>query len=314
MKTKYLIISAVLLVIISITLIFLESNKITGNVIAETGNVAAEKIEIKGSDTLLQLVSSLAESYSAQNQNVKISVTGGGSGTGIASLINNEIDVADASRQIKQEELDNAAKNGIKPLEFIIANDMLSVIVNQDNPVKKLTIEQIGRIYRGEITNWKQVGGNDEQITLYGRQSTSGTYTFFMEDVIKGDYSVEMRNLEGNQAILDAVRQDKSGIGYVGLGYIADENGNKVSGINVIEVSKDNQTYFSPLDKANLAAYPISRQLFQYFAIKPEKGSALHSFLMFELGSEGQDIVKKAGFIEITSSDIARNNQQLNSI
>ena len=278
MKTRYLVVFGILLVLATIVIIFLSGNKSSGNVIADTG-----KIEITGSDTLLQLVSGLAESYSKQNPNVKISVTGGGSGAGIASLINGNIDIADASRKIKQEELDNAAANGVKPFEFVIANDMLSVIVNEDNPVKKLTIDQLSEIFKGNITNWKQVGGDDKEITLYGRQSTSGTYTFFMEDVVKGDYSPEMRNLEGNQAILDAIKQDSSGIGYAGLGYIADESGNKVSGINVIEVSKNNLDYFSPLNKQDLAVYPISRALFQYFSKKPEKGSAAYNFLMFEL-------------------------------
>ena len=309
MKTRYLVVFGILLVLAIVVIIFLSGNKISGNVIADTG-----KIEIAGSDTLLQLVSGLAESYSKQNPNVKISVTGGGSGAGIASLINGNIDIADASRKIKQEELDNAAANGVKPFEFVIANDMLSVIVNEDNPVKKLTIDQLSEIFKGNITNWKQVGGDDKEITLYGRQSTSGTYTFFMEDVVKGDYSPEMRNLEGNQAILDAVKQDSSGIGYAGLGYIADESGNKVSGINVIEVSKNNLDYFSPLNKQDLAVYPISRALFQYFSKKPEKGSAAYNFLMFELGKGGQDIVKQSGFMELTSSDVAHNNQKLNGI
>src|SRR3989338_3912778 len=138
MKTKYLVVFGILLVLATIVIIFLSGNKSSGNVIADTG-----KIEINGSDTLLQLVSGLAESYSKQNPNVKISVTGGGSGAGIASLINGNIDIADSSRKIKQEELDNAAANGVKPFEFVIANDMLSVIVNEYNPVKKLTIDQL---------------------------------------------------------------------------------------------------------------------------------------------------------------------------
>jgi len=282
----------------------------TGNVVADGKDVSGKtstakpsgSIEIKGSDTIVELVSNLAEAYEKTNPNVRLSVTGGGSGTGIASLINGEIDIADASRPIKDEEKKEAADKGIGSYEFSIARDMLSVIVHDGNPVKALTTEQVAKIYKGEITNWKDVGGKDEKITLYGRQSTSGTYVFFMEHILKGDYSKEMKNMEGNQAILDAVRQDESGIGYVGIGYIVDDSGNKVDGIEVLKVNGISALEF---DKIN--QYAVSRPLYQYFAELPKEGTAEYDFLMFELGEDGQNIVEKTGFVKLTNIDRGRN-------
>ena len=306
---RYIYLIAVLfLVVVSVGCI--NQSRITGEVIKNI-----EDIEIKGSDTLLQLVSNSAEAYSEVNPTARISVTGGGSGGGIAALINGEIDIADASRPIKEKELKQAEERGIKPWEFIIARDMLSVTVNENNPISKLTVEQVSSIYKGEITNWKEVGGKDQKITLYGRQSTSGTYVFFMEEIVKGDYSAKMRNMEGNQAILDAVKQDQTGIGYVGIGYIVDEKGNQVSGIKIIKIAKDEDSvYVSPLEESKHSEYPISRPLFQYLAKKPVKDSPIYNFLIFELSNEGQQIVKKSGFVPITADDMKYNEELLDKI
>ncbi|RLG14441.1 MAG: phosphate-binding protein [Candidatus Nanohalarchaeota archaeon] len=306
------------IILISILLLAVLTAGCTGES-GSTGNAISagysEDIEIKGSDTLLQMVSNMAEAYTVKNKNAKISVTGGGSGTGIAALINGEIDIADASRAIKKKELTQAKDKGIDPWEFIIAQDMLSVIVNKDNPVAELTIEQVSEIYKGQITNWNNAGGEDKEITLYGRQSTSGTYSYFMKKIVEGDYSSKMMNMEGNQAIVDAVRQDKTAIGYVGVGYIVDDNGNQINGIKIIKLSKDmNSDYISPLDKTKRADYPISRPLFQYLSKKPLKDSAVYKFLVFELSEEGQKIVKKSGFIPITAEDREHNNALLKKI
>jgi len=306
---RYIYLIAVLfLVVVSVGCI--NQSRITGEVIKNI-----EDIEIKGSDTLLQLVSNSAEAYSEVNPTARISVTGGGSGGGIAALINGKIDIADASRPIKEKELKQAEERGIKPWEFIIARDMLSVTVNENNPISKLTVEQVSSIYKGEITNWKEVGGKDQKITLYGRQSTSGTYVFFMEEIVKGDYSAKMRNMEGNQAILDAVKQDQTGIGYVGIGYIVDEKGNQVSGIKIIKIAKDEDSvYVSPLEESKHSEYPLSRPLFQYLAKKPVKDSPIYNFLIFELSNEGQQIVKKSGFVPITADDMKYNEELLDKI
>lgn len=284
-----------------------------------TGNVAANpvngELEIKGSDTMVQLGADLAEAYAKKNGAARISVTGGGSGTGIAALINAETSIANSSREIKQEEIENAQANGVEPTGFVIARDMLSVIVNKGNPVNRLTVDEIGKIYRGEIANWRELGGPGQKITLYGRQSTSGTYEFFREFVVKADYDPTMRNMEGTQAIVDAVRQDKTAIGYVGIGYVLGENREPVEGIKELLVAKDKDgEYMSSLDESKIHVYPISRPLFQYFAGLPKKSSVEHEFLLFELSSEGQDIVEKSGFIRILETDKTNNKELLDKI
>lgn len=271
-----------------------------------------ETLEIKGSDTLVQVVSNLAEAYSKRNPATRLSVTGGGSGTGLAALLNGEVAIADSSRPISEKELKLAAERGLNPLEVIIGRDMLSVIVHKDNPLIKLTVDQISRIYKGEINNWKDVGGQDQPITLYGRQSTSGTYVFFMEHVVQGDYSPSMRNMEGTQAILEAVRQDKSGIGYVGRGYIADAGGKLLPGITALDVAwNPDGPYISPLDVSRRVDYPVSRPLFQYFAERPARASAAYNFLMFELSEEGQKIVEQSGFVPFFTEDVRSNEAAL---
>ncbi|MFH1752823.1 MAG: PstS family phosphate ABC transporter substrate-binding protein, partial [Candidatus Omnitrophota bacterium] len=207
---------------------------------------AEEMLQIKGSDTLINLVQRLAEVYMERYPGKYIAVTGGGSGTGIAALINNKCDIANASRGMKSKEVAQALESGVEPKRVVIAMDGLSVIVSKQNPVTKLTVDELGKIFRGEITDWKDVGGPDMPITLYGRQSNSGTFVFFMEAVLKGDYSPAMRRMNGNSQIVEAVAQDKSGIGYVGVGYAK-----KATGITVVNVAaRKGADYASPLDSA----------------------------------------------------------------
>ncbi|MCX7767123.1 MAG: PstS family phosphate ABC transporter substrate-binding protein, partial [Candidatus Sumerlaeia bacterium] len=177
-------------------------------------------IQIKGSDTEVNLVQTLAETYMKSNPGISLAVTGGGSGTGIAALINKKTDIANSSRPIKADELELAKQQGVEPVSLIFATDALAVIVHSSNPLTTVTLEQLGQIYRGEIKNWRTLGGPDLPITLYGRQSNSGTFVFFREFVVKADYSSEMRQMNGNSQIVESLRNDKSGIGYVGIGYI----------------------------------------------------------------------------------------------
>lgn len=281
-----------------------------------TGQPSGESLDIKGSDTLVQLVADMAESYNEAHPDADVIVTGGGSGTGIAALINGEVNIADASRPIKAKEIDQAKAKGIEPWEFIIARDGLAVIVNPGNPVTELTMDQVGAIYRGEITDWNQVGGEDGEITLYGRQSTSGTYEFFLEHVVnweqaeKQDYSPGMLNMEGNKAIADGVTMDPSGIGYIGVGYVTGE-------IQVVNVAKDDESdYYSPLDASSVeqGLYPITRPLYQYTSGKPDKDSITYDFLLFELSEEGQKIVENAGFYPINLDDRAHNEEKISAI
>ena len=266
-----------------------------------TARPASREIVIKGSDTLLQMVANLAEAFS-EREDHHISVTGGGSGTGIAALLNGEADIADSSRAMKAEEWELARSEGMEPVEVLLGRDMLSVVVHRSNPVSSLSLEEVSSIYKGETTSWTA-----GPITLYGRQSTSGTYIFFQEEVVKGEYSPKMRNMEGTQAILDAVRQDSSGIGYVGVGYLTPNN---LQGIKVLGIVHDGETY-SPLNSAHVAEYPISRPLFQYLGRKPEQGSPLRQFVLFELSEEGQRVVKESGYFPLLSEELQESMKAL---
>jgi phosphate transport system substrate-binding protein len=272
------------------------------------GNVHAKNmVQIKGSDTLINLVQRLSEVYMERNKGSAIAVTGGGSGTGIAALINGKADIADASRDMKAKEVAQAQDAGIDPKRVVIALDGLSVIVNGNNPVTKLTMDEIGKIYRGEITNWKDVGGDNKPITLYGRQSNSGTFVLFMEMVLKGDYSPRMRRMNGNSQIVEAVKADATGIGYVGVGYVKN-----AAGIIVLEVAAfKGAPYASPLNTEDVKTgkYPIARPLNQYVNGTPR--GAVRDFIAFELSPEGQKIVEEQGFFPIPREYVEFNKRSI---
>jgi len=270
-----------------------------------TGSVVSAQrkmIQIKGSDTLVNLVQILAESYMEKNPRSPIAVLGGGSGTGIAALINGTCDIANLSRLMKQQEIDQCKEKGIDPRTFIVAVDGLSVIVNQFNPVSKLSMDQIGAIFRGEITNWRDIGGPEAPISLYGRQSNSGTYVFFQEHVLGNqNYSADMMRMNGNAQIVEGIVQDRNGIGYVGVGYVADpQTGAVREGLRILNVSKDAGSQgYSPLDKSAVDSgdYPISRPLYQMTSGPPQ--GAVLDFILFETGPEGQSLVVAEGFFAI---------------
>ena len=289
-------ISICLVFILSFSLIFMVSMH----------NVSAENmLQIKGSDTLINLVQRLSEVYMEKNKGKVIAVTGGGSGTGIAALINGKCDIANASRLMEDKEVDQATGRGVDPKRVVIAMDGLSVITNAKNPVTKLTMDEIGKIFRGEITNWKEVGGKDMHITLYGRQSNSGTFVFFREVVLKGDYSDKMNRMNGNSQIVESIKQDLSGIGYVGVGYVKD-----ASGITVMEVAPvAGSEYASPInpDDVKSGKYPIARPLNQYINGIPK--GPVRDFIAFELSEEGQKIVEEEGFFLVPSEYIEFNKK-----
>lgn len=269
-----------------------------------------EPVVIQGSDTEVQLVSSLVEEYSKDRADADISVTGGGSAVGIAALLNGEADIANSSRKLKEEEMAIAKEKGMQPVEFIVARDGLSIIVHPSNGVKKLSVEQVGSIFRGDIANWKEVGGKDAQIVLYGRQSTSGTFGFFRDVVVKDDYAASLRQMEGSQAIVDAVAADTNGIGYVGVGYVKDETGALRTDLAVVPISvNDGGEATSPLDSVAVlqGRYPISRPIYQYLAAMPEDGSVIDGLLEFEASAAGKAIIEKMGFYEPSEADKAAN-------
>lgn len=245
-------------------------------------------ITIEGSDTIVNLSQALAEDFMTANPEVMITVKGGGSGAGIAALLNGTVDFANASRNVKDEEIEEAGKLDVSPVENTIALDGIAVIVNLDNPVKELTTEQIGQIYRGEVTNWSQVGGPNTPIVLLGRDTSSGTYEYFFEAVVGEDsqYSKEMRNLQSSQAIVDEVAKTAGAIGYVGMGYLDP----KIHSLTVDGVE-------GSVENVKAGTYPLSRGLYMVSNGAPEGLGA--AFLEWIMGAEGQAIVADEGFVTL---------------
>ena len=259
-------------------------------------NTEVKYITIKGSDTMVHLVSSWAEAYMKVNQKSDVSVTGGGSGTGIAALLNGTTDICMASREIKQKELDQAKEQNINPEEFVVARDGIAVVVNPENPVGELTIEQIGKIYTGAYTNWKQVGGPDQPIIVLSRESSSGTYVFFQEHVLKkSDYTKEAMLMPSTSAIIQSVTQDMWAIGYVGLGYALEAKGK----VKMITVKKtENSAAVTPsVETVQSGDYPISRPLYLYTNGNPSGG--VKTMIDFCLSKEGQQIVLDNGYVPV---------------
>jgi phosphate transport system substrate-binding protein len=256
-------------------------------------------IQNKGSDTMVNLALAWAERYQQNNPSVRLSVTGGGSGTGIAALINGTVDVANASRAMTDEEKKDAEAKGHKPTEFVVARDAIAVIVNPTNPVGKLTMKQISRIYRGEINNWSEVGGEDRPIVRLSRETNSGTHVYFLETVIrlgsktdKTIFSADTLLLPSSEGIIAEVRDNPNAIGYDGLGYVTPE-------VKKIAIATDNgQPYVLPsAETVNNATYPIARDLYMYTSGEP--GGAVKEYLDWIFSPEAQKIVVDLGFVPV---------------
>jgi phosphate transport system substrate-binding protein len=262
---------------------------------ASFGNADEKKyLTIKGSDTMVHLVSNWAETYMRANPAVNISVTGGGSGTGIAALLNGTTDICMASRDIKAKEIEFAKRKGITPKEFVVARDGISVVVNPKNPVSVLSIEQIGALYTGEYTNWNQVGGPDKKVVILSRESSSGTYVFFQEHVLqKQDYTPKARLMPANAAIVQSVSDDQWTIGYVGLGFAAGAKGKiKVLGVK----AADSLEAVAPSEETVASGkYSIARPLLLYTNGEPT--GLIQSFIEFTKSDSGQEIVRQTGFV-----------------
>jgi phosphate transport system substrate-binding protein len=269
-------------------------------------------LNIQGSDTMVNLGQALAEVYMDDvKPEASIAVTGGGSGTGIAALLNNNVDIAQSSRRIKQEELDEANEKGIDVYEFIVAQDGLAVVVNSANPIEKLTIRQIKDIFTGKISNWGELGWEEGgDIARYSRQSNSGTYVFFNENVMDGeDWAEGTMFMPGSAAIAEGILNDGSGIGYFGIGYVK-EDGNKA-----LEVAfTEGDAYITPMLKENVDSgkYPITRPLFFYSNGVPQ-GEAL-AYLNWVLGGEGQNVIGESGFYSYTSEQKTKNDEILKNL
>ena len=262
-------------------------------------------LQIKGSDTIVNLVQKMADVYSEKNPGTQVSVNGGGSGTGLAGLRNRTADIADSSRPIRQREVVDMKAKGINPVSIIIGIDCITLVVNEKNKVDKLTFRQLGAIFRGEITNWKEVGGDDTPISLYGRQSNSGTYEVFKETVINGEYADTMKRMNGNAQIVEGIKYDLSGLGYVGLGFAKN-----ASGLKVVKIAAgDGAEYIDPDNRSDVESgrYSLTRPLYQYTDGVPT--GAIMNFIKFELSPEGQKIVEEMGFIPITNNYVEENKR-----
>mgnify|MGYP001574684103 CR=1 FL=1 len=256
-------------------------------------------IQIKGSDTMVNLGQAWAEKYMEKNPGEFIAVTGGGSGTGLSSLISGTCDIAMSSRNIKEKEVSLAKQKGIVPTEIKVALDGLAVVVNPANPIDKLTMQQLADIFDGKITNWKEVGGKDARIVLLSREVNSGTHVYFKEHILrKGDpngkeeFAPGALMLSSSQAIADEVAGNPAAIGYYGMGYISAKQ-------KAISVAKDEKSeYVTPIiNNVVKGKYPISRPLIIY--TKGEPQGLVKKFVDFVLSKEGQEIVLATDFVPI---------------
>jgi len=255
--------------------------------------VAQQQLTIKGSDTMVIMNAKLAEAFMAKGPGRNLQVTGGGSGVGIAALLNGTTDIAASSRPMRVSEIDKLkARFATRGVEIPIARDGLAVYVHTSNPIKELTMQQLRDIYLGKTTNWKQLGGKDATIILYSRENSSGTYVYFKDNVLMGkDFSPRAQTLQGTAAVVNAIGKDPNGIGYGGAAY--------GKGIRFVAVKKDANTpgYTPSLATVKSGQYPITRFLFLYSRAAP-KGVA-KQFVDFALSPEGQQIVSKVGYFPV---------------
>jgi phosphate transport system substrate-binding protein len=270
-----------------------------GRANAQADASAKKTIEDTGSDTIVNLALAWAEAYQKIRPDIRVSVSGGGSGTGIAALINKTTDIANASRQISDQEKSDAEKNNIQPHEIEIARDAIGVIVNPMNPVQQLTLQQISDIYSGKLTNWQEVGGEDRPIVLLSRESNSGTHVFFLANVVrlgnskdKTLFSPDTLLLPSSEGIMAEVRQNPNAIGYDGLGYITPD-------VKTVAVaSKAGAEYVKPsVDTVNNGKYPIARPLFMYTPGEP--AGDVETYIDWILSPDGQKIVGDLGFVPL---------------
>jgi len=260
---------------------------------------AAVSIQSKGSDTIVNLALAWAEAYQPNHPEVNLSVTGGGTGTGITALISGTTDIANASRQIKAVEIEEARAKGVDPTETVIALDAIAIIINPNNPVTQLSLQQISDIYAGKIDNWLDVGGEDRPIVRLSRETNSGTHVYFLEKVLRlGDskstllFDPRTLLLPSSEGITTEVRDNPNAIGYDGLGYVTPD-------VKVVAVSADgvSPAVFPSADTVNAGTYPISRELYVYTNGAPQ--GEVKKYLDWMLSPEGQAIVLSMGFVPV---------------
>ena len=257
-------------------------------------------IQAKGSDTMVNAVQMVAEEFMKRYPHIFVAVTGGGSGVGIASLINKTCDVASASREMKPKEVEIANQHGVYPREFVVAYDGVAVIVNKSNPVDKLTLDDLHKIFTGEATNWRQFGGKDLHIVTLSREVSSGTHMYFKEEVIQlgkkdseDEFSEETLLLTSSQAIVEEVAGNEEAIGYLGMGYLSDRT-------KALQIGKGNGFYPPTVENVLKKTYPLSRGLYAYTDGEP--GGIVKLFLDFTLSPAGQKQFIETGFVPVKAS------------
>ncbi len=253
---------------------------------------APKKITVKGSDTMVILAQKWAEVYMKSHPQTVVQVTGGGSGTGISALINGSTDICNSSRPMKQSEMDKLKdRYASMGIEIPCAKDGVTIFLNESNPVKELTIKQLSNIFSGKTRNWKEVGGPDQDIKLYGRENSSGTYVFFKDNVVKTDYAASCQTLPGTAAVVNAVSKDKFGIGYGGAAYAA--------GVKHCAVKKDDKSvaYVASAETIKSGQYPITRYLYMYLCNRPT--GEIKAYIDWILGAEGQKLVTEIGYFPV---------------
>jgi len=253
---------------------------------------APKKITVKGSDTMVILAQKWAEIYMKSNSDVIVQVTGGGSGTGISALINGSTDICNSSRPLKDSEMEKLKERyGSLGVEIPCAKDGITIFLNDNNPVSELSIKQLGNIFSGKTRNWKEVGGPDAEIRLYGRENSSGTYVFFQEKVVKGDYAPNCQTLPGTAAVVNAVSKDKYGIGYGGAAY--------AQGVKHCKVKKDekSQAFNATAESIAKGDYPITRYLYMYMRNRPT--GDVKKYVDWILCADGQKVVTEVGYFPV---------------
>jgi phosphate transport system substrate-binding protein len=251
----------------------------------------AGTVTVKGSDTMVILTQRWAEDFMKANTGTKIQVTGGGSGTGLAALINGTTDIATSSRPMKDAERAKLrSRHDTAGVELAVAKDGVTFYVNASNPLKSLTVEQLKKIYLGDVTNWKEVGGPDAPIVVYSRENSSGTYVFVKDNLLNGeDFAASAQTLPGTAAVVHAVSKEKNGIGYGGAAY--------AKGIRELKIKVGNEEIEPSLENVKSGKYPLSRDLYFYLRKKPT-GEA-QAFIDYVLSDAGQQMVSKVGYFPV---------------
>jgi len=268
-------------------------------------NEPAGFIQVKGSDTIVNAAQLVSEEFMKQYPHVFVAITGGGTGVGIASLINKNCDVATASREMKSKEIEIAKKHGVTPKEFTVAYDGVAVIVNNNNPIDKLSIDDLHKIFTGKATNWKEFGGRDLEIVTLSREVSSGTHLYFKEEVVRlgkkdgaEEFSDKTLLLSSSQAIVEEVAGNEAAVGYLGMGYVSDRT-------KAVLVGKDSDFYPADINSVIAKRYPLSRGL--YFYTNGEPNGVVKLFIDFALGPKGQQQFVETGFVPLRADDKKKN-------